>query len=464
MSELDSLDGYFEISHSRESTPAEELAAAVEERNYPAAYSTLRRLDGLLSGWDARDCLTGALSCTPRLFGAILECCEPGEYAATDISVPYPERQDRQLLVSGTLLTLAAAMDRPEHMAILLEKGWDINSAAPTSEQALYDMYNPMMFQETGWRRPDSEIRCCAREGDDAETVPEWQILRATPLAAAIVAGSLGAVRLLRAHGGVKGTEHPAVSCAAAEAMHGTQRQRECLRLALGLRSRADDTDGMARELLANHAPAAEVVADFDTTEEFYLQPDGTEAEQWQRLSKKERAEFLREMWTQPIGAEECCKRLRLAGWDGGEELPLFSGEDTVDGITIGNFTAAACCGRNPKLLQALLESGTDPKKWARIERLESYVDWPNREFLHVVKGTMLCLAAAAGRTEQVRLLLDRGVDPNEDDVPDRSIHIIQVYEHLEVVTPLSMALQWGHPETASLLRERGAYSYPAVE
>ena len=245
MSELDSLDGYFEISHSRESTPAEELAAAVEERNYPVAYSTLRRLDGLLSGWDARDCLTGALSCTPRLFGAILECCEPGEYAATDISVPYPERQDRQLLVSGTLLTLAAAMDRPEHMAILLEKGWDINSAAPASEQALYDMYNPMMFQETGWRRPDSEIRCCAREGDDAETVPEWQILRATPLAAAVVAGSLGAVRLLRSRGGVKGTEHPAVSCAAAEAMHGTRRQRECLRLALGLRSRTDDTDGM---------------------------------------------------------------------------------------------------------------------------------------------------------------------------------------------------------------------------
>ena len=234
MSELDSLDGYFEISHSRGSTPAEELAAAAEERNYPVAYSMLRRLDGLLSGWDARDCLTGALSCTPRLFGAILECCEPGEYAVTDISVPYPERQDRQLLVSGTLLTLAAAMDRPEHMAILLEKGWDINSAAPASEQALYDMYNPMMFQETGWRRPDSEIRCCAREGDDAETVPEWQILRATPLAAAIVAGSLGAIRLLRAHGGVKGTEHPAVSCAAAEALHGTRRQRECLRLALG--------------------------------------------------------------------------------------------------------------------------------------------------------------------------------------------------------------------------------------
>ena len=61
MFEFDSLDDCIEIVHSKEIDPVEDLAAAVEDRNYPAAYSALRRLDGSLSGEKARDCLRGAL-------------------------------------------------------------------------------------------------------------------------------------------------------------------------------------------------------------------------------------------------------------------------------------------------------------------------------------------------------------------------------------------------------------------
>ena len=668
MFEFDSLDDCIEIVHSKEIDPVEDLAAAVEDRNYPAAYSALRRLDGSLSGEKARDCLRGALSCTPQLFGAILERCEPKEYAETNFCVPHPEREDRVLLVSGTVLTLAAAKNKPRHMELLLEKGWDVNSAAPASEQALYDVCDGRSWDD--WRREDSSIACITQHNDFK---PVWEIPRVTPLAAAIIAGSTGAVRLLKSHGGAMGVEHPSVGCAAVLALHGTQRQRVCLRLALGLHSRADDTDGMRRELLVNHAPELEVVASYGTTEEFALrisaapcppeglraaaelllsdadgkeklfllldrfpaleaeqsvrnrildgivsrmlagqpcdallerlqrggmcdltgldrslvveiagrdanelqailsrlgegaalcaeaekawlfpiqfperfskqdkrlldvwldcvqiyrasgygisfltrallrandtrllrkaaacgalrgerreellakirafecsgtlralvltlpegqinvesarpQPESTEAEWWQRLSVEEETEFLRQIWTQPVGAEECRRRLQHIGWGSGEtHLPIRLANE-MDGINITGIAAAACCGRNPELLQLLLESGAAPEKRIKIR-------WGRLS--EELKGTMLCLAAAAGRTEQVRLLLERGMDPNENDVSERSAFCESIFDVPRVVTPLFMALKKGQYETALLLESYGAYAYPAVE
>ena len=76
--------------------------------------------------------------------------------------------------------------------------------------------------------------------------------------------------------------------------------------------------------------------------------------------------------------------------------------------------------------------------------------------------GTLLCLAAAAGRTDQVRELLERGVDPNENDAPQRSVFMSEPHSFDTVVTPLYMARKYGHRETAKLLERNGGISFPA--
>lgn len=77
---------------------------------------------------------------------------------------------------------------------------------------------------------------------------------------------------------------------------------------------------------------------------------------------------------------------------------------------------------------------------------------------VRTLESSAVCRAAvAAVRTEQVRILLDRGSDPNERDAPERSRLCEGVFNVRAIVTPLEMALRGGRRETAALLRERGA-------
>ena len=671
---FDSLEDIFAFASVKTATPADDLCAAVEEKNYPAAYAALRRIGEPLAGMQAEKCLCAALNGTVKLFRGALDRCAPGEHAG-HMELPHPEDEDLTIHVSGTFLTLAAALDKPKHAALLLERGWDVNSGAPASAQAIQDA------QHLIFGRTDSNITCETLTqqllGFEAET--RWSVAYATPLAATIVMGSVNTAKVLLAHRGVKKLESPAVCRAAILALHGTRAQRACLRLALGLRSDADDSAGMARELLIGLVPDVAVIADLCTPDELALRLDGAPcarerlraasevlcppkhemnemyrtpadggdeklcllldccpelaAEQelrdrmlnailarmltdrpcetllerwkaacgdrrdvsriigdlilammslkadklrdifarlgeggllcasaesawfsdrgekrflavwldcvsfyretgfgasvlaqgllrlgdarllrasaergalrgesreeliaflgrskgasalramvltlpddqigiasarpqteetelrsrWERMDAGQQCGYLRQMWEEPLNAEECKKRMHLsegAGSYAWMTLPW----DGLDGIRIDDLTVAACCGRNPELLRVLLENGRDPRK-------QTELDWTTTD--ENLKGTMLCMAAVAGRTEQVRILLDRGLDPNEDDVPERSVYREnQIFGNPQVVTPLYMALMKGQLETAALLRERGGYAYPAM-
>lgn len=638
--------------------PAARLRDAVVMKNYSKAYAALRKLREPLSGKLAESCLTDALSCTPRLFREILEHCEPGEYANSMELTRRSERGEQFLRVYGTILTLAAALDKPEHAAILLEKGWDVNARAPASIQALFgrDKRIAALCDES---RANSRIACGGEPDFLLGEEALWVLACVTPLAAALACGGLRTAKVLLARSNVQKLENPAVSAAAVIALHGDIVQQWCLERLL--ETNALFCADIARELLVEHAPDVAGIAALCTPDEFALRLSGApcsrqrllaaaealcaastaetpeggdeklfllldrypelETEQrvrdrmlntilarllsdqpcdalldrwkdtcgesrdisnaepelvhqltWQKRtildklaeggtlralaesewlqcddkhlfsvlidrveaypagigvngavhrimqtgdvrlmrraaergalrcwrrdellealrrenggpalralvlalpegqigsaaaysqdegseerrprSRAELAEYLTQMWEQPLCAEECRKRLRLLSCRP-DDLNV-----EMDGIDSVGLSVAACCGRNPELLRALLEDGVcDPDERGAIK-------WRNTG--ETLTGTMLCMAAAAGRTEQVNILLDRGLDPNEDDVSQRSVFCEDwLLCAPQVVTPLYMALEKGQSETAELLRARGGYAYPARE
>ena len=117
----------------------------------------------------------------------------------------------------------------------------------------------------------------------------------------------------------------------------------------------------------------------------------------------------------------------------------------------MGNLYVAGACGDNPELLRAALDY-----RVPLGERFSYRLDQEGEE----LRGSLLCLAAAAGRTEQVKLLLDRGADPNEDELFLRSCLYGPNFPK-GIVTPLAMAERMGHEDTAAVLRSRGARPMP---
>jgi hypothetical protein len=98
--------------------------------------------------------------------------------------------------------------------------------------------------------------------------------------------------------------------------------------------------------------------------------------------------------------------------------------------------------------------------------RLETVkVSWGWQAFF---RGTPLALSAAMGRTEQVRLLLESGLDPNETGRGDLSRFCVRKHSFAEEgvpLTPLLAAILFGQEETARLLLSAGAvcdFSRPA--
>lgn len=263
---FETLKDWPEIVGAAKADPAMELYRAVKDKNYPAAYSALRRLKEPLS--DVGKCLLDALSCTPKLFRKILEHCEPGEYAWFE-SLWTSEQDGAYVRVGGTILTLAAALNRPQHMELLLEALWDINSGAPASEQAMYGRNNGDMPESKKY-----DFIYCSGWSCSLGGMVDWMIGHSTPLAAAITCGSEKAVEVLLRHGGVQKLESAAVCRAGVIALHGTRKQRACLCLALGLQSSADNPDGMAREFFCEHRPDIAAIADLCTPEEFVLRLD----------------------------------------------------------------------------------------------------------------------------------------------------------------------------------------------
>ena len=120
-----------------------ELTCAVLDRSYSRAYALLRRIDREHIAMDDADkklVLLSAIFCTLRLFQTIYEQLFPD---GTDEMMQFSN--DMGLLrwrisemspfwgcqVEGSLLLIAAANDRPEHVRYLLSKGYNANGVPP---------------------------------------------------------------------------------------------------------------------------------------------------------------------------------------------------------------------------------------------------------------------------------------------------------------------------------------------
>ena len=180
----------------------------------------------------------------------------------------------------------------------------------------------------------------------------------------------------------------------------------------------------------------------------------------WAKATREEKQAWLKECWEQPLGRDACRERVETSAYDDGFDRDEFSGFRTCreyrldeEGLTFDNIEVAACCGRNPVLLEVLLDRGLPDITWN--------LDWEHGG--GHLEGSALCIAAATGRLEQVKLLLDAGkavndgryrshYSPDGDDWWGEKRH---------VVTPLHMALRNGHTEVAEYLRARGGICYP---
>lgn len=257
--------------------PEERLLQAIEAKNYPGAYAALRALPAPLSGDAARECLTEALDCTPALFSAVLERCAPREligsasWRAEDGGPLYAAR--------GSILLLAAAMNKPKHMRCLLERGWDANGASYAVAQALCETgFTLSGYLPASGGLGGSYIRFDERPLPDAcrdvGRGPGY-MESCTPLAAALRCGSEDAVRLLMEQPGIRTLASSAVCRAAVRALHDPSGTRQrCLRLVFPALAPVPDAE-LPDALLRGYPLELAAAAECGTPEEFALRLSG---------------------------------------------------------------------------------------------------------------------------------------------------------------------------------------------
>lgn len=117
------------------------LVKALQQKNYPAIYAALRKLDGPLRE-DAFPAFYCALFCTFRVFQAVMEHCSPKSLCSQlfDTSffsqlitpkLPFPEN------TWWSAVDLAAYLDKPEALDLLLKAGCSPNRAPRCSYSPL---------------------------------------------------------------------------------------------------------------------------------------------------------------------------------------------------------------------------------------------------------------------------------------------------------------------------------------
>ena len=194
----------------------EALLEALSRNDEMGAAEILKELRGPVSERGTPFCLRGGLNCTPELFRQVLEHCAPGEYSESyTIGMGDGFVQGR-----GSMLLLAAVLDRPRHARLLLEHGYDCNSAGVGFDWNLQRMRTayqdtvPTYAQYCGACGNRLELR------DWAERCT-WSVSCATPLAAALLFGSLQTGEVLLNCSGVWKKESSAVCRAAVMVLEG---------------------------------------------------------------------------------------------------------------------------------------------------------------------------------------------------------------------------------------------------
>ena len=191
---------------------AQTLERAISRGRYPRAYAMLRKRTELLTRSEAEPCLQAALYRSPLLFRSLLEKCMPGEHTG---SVLVKLGEDTEAQVDGTLLVLAAALDRPDLVRLLLEMGYDCNSAGLATQEAyLYDPHGDPVPQLRPGSRGGIRNNTISVMGKRGALIP-----CATPLAAAVACGSRRAASVLLRWPGVWKEESSTVCRAAVLAL-----------------------------------------------------------------------------------------------------------------------------------------------------------------------------------------------------------------------------------------------------
>jgi len=174
----------------------------------------------------------------------------------------------------------------------------------------------------------------------------------------------------------------------------------------------------------------------------------------WEQADDETAQQLLRELLYQDLSRETCLKTLfRLHQYlDRGvfaPDVPLEHPDyPTLQADSLAGF---ACCAETGQVMALLLEHL--PEKLLTAVR----ANWGERFFF---RGSPLTLAAAMGRTEQLRLLLDSGVQPDEVGRGEISRFFVRQSNFSESgfpVTPVLAAILFGQEEAAKLLLERGA-------
>lgn len=130
MESFDSILDSFPLWHGCDSP----LVKALQQKNYPAIYAALRRLDGPLKD-DAFPAFFCALFCSVRAFQAVMEHCSPKELSASlcstsllnGLSPPGHSMPDNTW---WSAVNLAAYLDKPEALDLLLKAGCSPNRAS----------------------------------------------------------------------------------------------------------------------------------------------------------------------------------------------------------------------------------------------------------------------------------------------------------------------------------------------
>lgn len=194
----------------------EQLHMEVWRNDWEAVLRLLDGFPGTVSRKAAGECLSRAVhTAPPEVFTALLDRLPCGEYGGK-WACPAPwvpndsaRRHCRwEVQIQGTLVMLAAAANKPEHLAALLERGHDVNSASPAAAGALLEAhgcgiirYGPDFVPFLPFTARPESCLCLRRRGDSPEDVSPLGIEGATPLAAAVLLGSRECAQLLMEHG-----------------------------------------------------------------------------------------------------------------------------------------------------------------------------------------------------------------------------------------------------------------------
>lgn len=221
------LERYQEMVENPDQEDLErEIYVEAWQGNWQEALRLLRLLPGPVTRETAGVYLFQALcSAPPQTFAELLDWLPHGEYTGQD-TVPAPwmpgngrRRHHRwEVRIQGTLTLLAAAKNRPAHLAILLERGYDVNCASLAAAAALEgafgcetDHYGPDFAPYHPFTaRVESRLFVMRHDGD-AQDIPPLELEGATPLAAAILFGHGECARVLMEHGAWR-MESPSVS------------------------------------------------------------------------------------------------------------------------------------------------------------------------------------------------------------------------------------------------------------